>query len=208
MEPNWAVDHLQVIRTLMERTTLYRRTLAPIMLTIGCLGILAGAIGWWWRLDTSMAFGVFWGTISLSALSLAYLMARRQALKDAEPFWSPPTRRVTQAVLPPFFAGWILTLALFLPRGQELLLAWWLLPIWGILYGCALHAAGFFTPRGMKWFGWVFIFTGCALLVFLSLAEGVPPLRFGHAVMGGMFGGLHLAYGIYLYVTENRKPLT
>jgi hypothetical protein len=205
MEPNWAVDHLQVIRTLMERTTLYRRTLAPIMLTIGCLGILAGVIGWWWRLDTSKTFGVFWGTISLGALCLAYLLARRQALKDAEPFWSPPTRRVTQAVLPPFFAGWILTLALFLPRGQELLLAWWLLPSWGILYGCALHAAGFFTPRGMKWFGWVFIFTGCALLVILSLLESVPPLRYGHAVMGGMFGGLHLAYGIYLYLTENRK---
>ena len=31
MEPNWAAEHLQVIRTLMERSALYRRALAPIM---------------------------------------------------------------------------------------------------------------------------------------------------------------------------------
>ena len=30
MEPNWAGEHLQVIRTLMERSALYRRALAPV----------------------------------------------------------------------------------------------------------------------------------------------------------------------------------
>jgi hypothetical protein len=27
-----------------------------------------------------------------------------------------------------------------------------------------------------------------------------------HLLMGGIFGGLHLAYGIYLYFTEPKTP--
>ena len=46
MESNWAAEHLQVIRTLMERASLYRRALAPIMIYNGLLGISAGALGW------------------------------------------------------------------------------------------------------------------------------------------------------------------
>jgi hypothetical protein len=80
--------------------------------------------------------------------------------------------------------------------------AWWLPPVWMVFYGCALHAAGFFMPRGMKLFGWLFIVAGCALAVILSSLDAVPPLRLAHWAMGGLFGGMHLAYGIYLYLTE------
>jgi hypothetical protein len=33
--------------------------------------------------------------------------------------------------------------------------------------------------------------------------ERIPP----HLVMGGIFGSLHLAYGIYLYFTEKKNPV-
>ena len=36
METNWAAEQLQTIRTLMERSAVYRRALAPIMLFAGC----------------------------------------------------------------------------------------------------------------------------------------------------------------------------
>ena len=79
----------------------------------------------------------------------------------------------------------------------------WLPLIWVVLYGCAFHAAGFFMPRGMKIFGWAFVIGGCGLF-----AAGVPdwahPLEYAHGVMGFFFGGLHLAYGVYLYFTERR----
>ena len=39
MQTDWAGENLQVIRTLMERASLYRRALAPIMLTLGALGL-------------------------------------------------------------------------------------------------------------------------------------------------------------------------
>ena len=74
---------------------------------------------------------------------------------------------------------------------------------WIVFYGCAVHAAGFFMPRGIRLFGWMFIVGGCGLF-----ALGIPDLPrplYAHGVMGLFFGGLHLAYGIYLFCTEKRK---
>ena len=45
METKWAVDNLQTIRTLMERSALYRRALAPIMILAGTIGIAGGLTG-------------------------------------------------------------------------------------------------------------------------------------------------------------------
>ena len=61
-------------------------------------------------------------------------------------------------------------------------------------------------PRGIKLFGWIFILAGCGLLGKLICQEGTMDLS-PHLLMGGIFGGLHLAYGIYLYLTESRKPV-
>src|SRR5439155_24408774 len=89
------------------------------------------------------------------------------------------------------------------PEVANVLSMVWLPQGWIVLYGCAMNAAGFFVPRGMKLFGWLFIIGGCALF-----ALGLPDLArrvYAHGVMGLFFGALHLAYGIYLYFTEQRK---
>jgi hypothetical protein len=203
MESNWAVEHLQVIRTLMERSAIYRRALAPVMLMIGILGLGAGVVGWFGGVDSAQAFGWFWLVVSLVGLGGALVMIRRQAWRAAEPFWSPPTRRVTQAIMPALFSGLAAgVLMMLLTRPGDSLQAWWLLFGWMVLYGCGLHAAGFFMTRGMRLFGWLFIVMGCALALTLSGLDRVPPLRQAHWVMGGAFGGMHLTYGIYLYLTE------
>lgn len=208
MEPHWAAEHLQVIRTLMERSAIYRRALAPIMLLLGILGIVAASTGVLLSIESGIAFGVYWLLVSILGVSGAYLMVRRQALKDAEPFWSPPTRRVTQAVLPPLVAGLVASVLIIFSSTGEPSVIRWLLPWWMVLYGCALHAAGFFMPRGMKLFGWGFILSGCAVAGVLRTAEWLNDLNTAHVLMGFFFGGLHLAYGVYLYFTEQRKNET
>ena len=84
-------------------------------------------------------------------------------------------------------------------------------PAWMALYGCALLSAGFFMPRGIRRLGWLFI-AGATVLLFVvndrSHASGMPPLHWAHALMGAGFGGLHLAYGIYLGFTEHRTNAT
>lgn len=206
MKPNWAEENLQVIRTLMERTVLYRRALAPVMILAGMTGIAGGAAGWLMKLTSNTSFLLFWIGVAVVALLGALGLVRRQALKDSEPFWSPPTRRVGQALLPAFAVG--LMAAVFIvglggfrntqSTGLQLLV----ILLWTWLYGCAAHAAGFFMPRGMRLLGWIFIAMGGALLAALCLPENMLTRTSPHLLMGAIFGVLHLAYGIYLYATK------
>jgi hypothetical protein len=205
MESNWATEHLQVIRTLMERSALYRRALAPIMLTIGVIGVAAGVVGRVLQIESPPHFAGYWMGVSLLALLAAFLLVRRQALKDAEPFWSSPTRRVAQAIAPPLFIGMVAGVGVLACPGWDFIRPWNLPLLWMLLYGCALHAAGFFMPRGIRLFGWVFVLVGCGLAACRCWAGGPLVLPQGHVLMGTMFGGAHLAYGCYLYITEKQK---
>jgi len=213
MESNWAVEHLQVIRTLMERSAVYRRALAPIMTFNGVVGLAAATLGWMLQVGSLRAFILFWAAVAVVGLAGSLLLVRRQALKESEPFWSPPTRRVSQAMLPPLVAGLLMSVLALWHSGPEPRSAAapsaevWLPLCWVVLYGCALHAAGFFMPRGMKIFGWAFILAGCGLSA-VDIPPEVRSADCAHAIMGFFFGGLHLAYGIYLYFTEQRRNAT
>jgi hypothetical protein len=211
MDPQRAAQQLEIIRTLMERAALYRRTLGPIMLLTGALGCLAALVGWLAAIESPRGFGSYWMSIGCLGLGAAFMAVRRQALRDREAFWSPPTRRVTQAMLPALVAGLFAGGVAIWPPWREPLQMWWLPGLWMVLYGCAMHSAGFFMARGIKWFGWVFILVGCVLLAILthrSYASGMPTLRHAHALMGATFGGMHLLYGIYLHLTEAGKKET
>ena len=214
METNWAVDHLQTIRTLMERSAVYRRALAPIMTCVGLLGLGGAALGLGLNIGTTMdgerAFILLWGIVALTALSISFLLVRRQALKDAEPFWSPPTRRVANAMTPALFLGGFLAGLLYWGKYSEGA-QFFLPPLWMGLYGCALHAAGFFMPRGIKLLGWAFVFAACLVIAYLFYqleSHNSMSANCGHICMGLSFGLLQLLYGIYLYFTEQRRNET
>src|SRR5205814_3026218 len=147
MEANSAAEHLQTIRTLMERSAVYRRALAPIMVWNGVVGVAAGIVGWMLKVQSVRIFVEFWSGVALLSIAGSFLLVRRQALKDSEPFWSPPTRRIAQALLPPLFIGGFVNafmaymaapLEELEPFGTVLIIFW----LW--LYGCAAHSAGFF----------------------------------------------------------------
>ncbi len=186
----------------MERSAIYRRALAPILLFAGVLGVLAAAAGLFFQLNSIRAFGSLWLGTAGVAVAGAFLIARRQSLKDHEPFWSPPTRRVAQALLPALAAGLFLGLVITLTNtGDDYAL--FLVLIWTLFYGCALHAAGFFMPRGMKLFGWLYIGGACGFFTLLAVLQFDSNLS-ANWVMGFFFGALHLVYGAYLYLTEKR----
>jgi hypothetical protein len=200
MQTDWASENLQVIRTLMERGAVYRRALAPVMGAIGLTGLASALLAIVAGLNTGRAFACYWMAVAVVCLAEALLLVRRQALKDQEPFWSPPTRRVTQALGPAFFCGMMAGLAVLRldPAGARLLP-----PVWMVLYGCALHSAGFFMPRGFKLFGWGFIVAGCSWVL-----AAPPSLSGANWAMGVFFGGAHAAYGMYLCFTEKRGNAT
>jgi hypothetical protein len=202
MKPDWAEENLQTIRTLMERSAVYRRALAPIMLFAGLLGVGCAALGLLYHLDSMRTFGALWLGTAAVVVAGAFLIARRQAIMDKEHFWSPPTRRVGQALLPPLFAGMFLGLIFaFVGLANPEVLTF----IWLLFYGCALHSAGFFMSRGMKLFGLIFIALSCATLCFFVFILPQNIEISAHWLMGFFFGVLHLAYGAYLYLTERKN---
>jgi hypothetical protein len=206
MESNWAAENLQTIRTLMERSAVYRRALAPVMIFVGMAGVVGAAAGWWLKIEDGSLFAGYWMAISFVAVAGAFMLVRRQALKSAEPFWSPPTRRIAQAMFPALLIGFVFGLiaAVHLVHHRDDPFSVVLVSIWSLLYGLALNAAGFFMPRGIRWFGWAFIIAGLGLFLRLDSILGMGDYL-PHLLMGVLFGASHLAYGIYLYFTEPRK---
>src|SRR3974377_1661460 len=77
MDSNWAGEHLQTIRTLMERAAIYRRALARIMLFGGALGVAGGVAGMALHLESLRSFGLFWLGIAAVAVIGAFLLVRR-----------------------------------------------------------------------------------------------------------------------------------
>jgi hypothetical protein len=202
MESNWAAEHLQVIRTLMERSALYRRALAPIMIFAGLAGVIAAGVGCGAHIASGRGFVLYWLAVAAVTLAGVSLLVRRQALKGGEPFWSLPTRRVTQAAALPLAAGLVFSLVLVLLDIGHMR---WLFIFPNLLfYACALHAAGFFMSRGIRLFAWGLMALGGLALLVIPQFHSEPSPVLDHVVMGCFFGLLHLAYGIYLYFTERR----
>jgi len=187
---------------LMERSALYRRALAPIMLLAGSLGVVSAFIGIFARINSFVGFVILWFATAALAVLGALFIARRQAWQAREAFWSPPTRRVTQALLPPLLSGmfWGVFPA-FLHAPSEA--AFFVALAWILFYGLALHAAGFFISRGVRWFGWAFIAAVPGIFIIMAIVN--PDRLNAHWFMGFFFGALHLAYGACLYLTEQGK---
>ena len=200
MSANWAEDNLNTIRTLMERAGVYRRALAPIAIAVGILGLaaasLAEAMGW----SGQGRFAGYWLGVAGLSLALALVLVRRQAMREKEEIFSPPTRRVAQALAPMLLAGLALGVLEVLDaradRDSVRLIA-----IWMVLYGGALHGAAFFMRRGLRWLGWIFSFFGGILLFFHELGSLEGVAKNAHWLMGWAFGLNHLIYGVYLKIT-------
>jgi hypothetical protein len=211
MHADWAAENLQVIRTLMERSALYRRALAPTMLLAGGVGVLAAAAGLGFGIEAPRAFVLYWMAVAVAVIGGAFFVMRRQAVRAGEPFWSPPARRVVQAAAPAFavaaavgWGDWVILAVADAPRFAAAAAHLVLPAAWMTLYGLGLHAAGFFMPRGIRWLGWLFVAAGCG--VGAATLAGAPVPTNGHWLMGGGFGVTQLLYGLYLANTEPRSP--
>lgn len=189
----------------MEQASVYRRAMAPVAIVVGLIGLAATGLAQTVDWAGPGRFAGYWLGVAFVAAMVALLLIRQQALNSKEDFWSPPTRHVAQAMIPLLTAGLGLGLLEILnqPDARDSIR---LTALWIILYGGALHAAGFFMRRGIRLLGWIFVVIGSLCLCFHEL-EQTPWLngKHAHLLMGWAFGANNLMYGLYLKLTS--EPL-
>jgi hypothetical protein len=214
-----AEEHLQVIRSLMERVTTYRTISAPTAL-VGGLSSLAVA---GWLLARSGVFGdldrprplgtrefiVPWIVPLVLTIVANTFFLWRGARRESRPFLSSGLRLALRSLLPAILiAGAITFVALRNPTDLDGPLVVTL--TWISCYGLALLATMNFAPRSLSVLGWSFVVTALFWLLLIS----APNLPIGPAVyraegatfaMGLTFGVYHLLYAVTTWSSDRPR---
>ncbi len=195
MDARQAASTLEVIRTLMERTTQYQLLTARAALVAGSLAG-AGALSFL-VLDAGNPwhFGVVWGLVfagSLLATALGTVFRGRVA---GEKVWSRQAKAVIFALTPSVFAAVALSV-FFFARGEH----YWLPGVWMLCYGQGALATSAYAPSPIRWLGVTALGAGCVTLA----AVAVNPVC-AIPMMGLVFGVGHIGLGAALLASEHRQ---
>lgn len=192
MDTAQAVQTLEVIRTLMERTTQYQLLTARAGLAAGSLGI-AGALAFLTlNPQDPWSFGGVWGLVFVGSVLATCISTVLRGRERGERVWSRQARTVLLALVPSVCAALVLTV-FFFARGEHL----WLPGVWMLCYGQGALATSAYAPAPVRWLGW------------LALLLGGVTLSVGPAgavvLMGSVFGLGHLGLGVVLLSLERRQ---
>ena len=203
-----AAEQLRVIRTMMERATIFRALSGEAALLGGAMSLAAG-----WMSDGKTGWA--WGSVWLSGLAVVMLFAVWQLHRLSEaherPFWSHGLRVALRGALPSLIAGGFLGM-LYLKYGSrdaaypkaELFAA----SFWILHYGLALLAIREFAPKSMTCLGVAFLATGIGAFAACTFIQSMNPFlnRLGPSgLMAATFGGFHLLYGAAIVTTTRRE---
>jgi hypothetical protein len=205
-----AEEHLRVIRSLMERATVYRAISAPTAL-VGGLSALAVSAWLIWVPTGSAAASEFqtgftareflpaW-LISLALTVVANtLFVWREARRDGRPFFSPGLRLALRSVIPSLLLAAVISFAAWRDQSNTLNGSFLLALTWIGLYGVALLSTMNFAPTSLLFLGASFVMAAVVWLLLLS----APSLRYNEPLHGPFgatvpmaitFGLFHLVY--------------
>lgn len=205
MQRTEAEEHLRIIRSLMEKATVYRAISAPTALAGGLAalivgGLLAGPLHG--LADQPTWFFGPWALVLASASAANVYFLYREAHRRGDPFYSPGMKMALRALIPAHLVAGVLTLLAvigalgFCPAPIYLGLP----GVWCLAYGLALLAMEHFAPRSLVWLGWSFVAAGlvAAIGFFFGYTRGLPlalsATQLSNLTMALTFGLLHLIY--------------
>jgi hypothetical protein len=200
-----AEKHLRVIRTLMERATIYRAISAPTALAGAVIAITLAAFIWvrehhWaenapevMRHISTRGFASLWLGALAIVIALNTFFVWRKAHCDGRPFISPALKLALRSILPCLVLPAATTIWFFYDGFEfdnELLLV----RVWIGFYGLALIATQHFAPRLLVFLGWAFLMTAAAMMVASRQLEYYATPLVPNLAMGVTFGFYHLIY--------------
>ncbi len=196
-----AAEQLRVIRSMMERATIFRALSGETALVGG-----AAALGAAWITENrqGMAWAGWWLAGLIFVLAFNIFQIFRVGSATHRPFWSSGLRLALRGALPPLIAGGFLGV-LFI-RGNQVPAA---ACMWIIHYGLALLAIREFAPRSMVFLGWSFVLFGLLALSVIASVLDLPGEWSQHInpsrLMALAFGGFHLVYGAVIVTTKGSE---
>jgi len=204
-----ASRQLRVIRSLMERATIYRSISAPTALVGGLLSLGGFATAYYAKHHrhqplSPAEFLMVWVVIlALTCFANGIFLSRGSA-RRSEFFFSSGMKCALMSVAPAFFSAAMLTPLMFHHSIHLALL-------WITLYGMGLLATQHFAPRSLVILGMTFFLTGCGLLAtwkhfFMPNPHVEPSSLVVSGIMAATFGGFHLAYAAAVWALgEDRE---
>jgi hypothetical protein len=178
-----ALEHLEVIRNTMERSTAFTAVPGWGFCAMGSSALVAAAIAI--RQPTVQGWLAVWLSEALIALTLALVTMHYKAARLGTEMLSVPGRRLFLGLLPALAAGGVLTVAVMWEGPTRLLPGVWL-----VLYGVAVMQAGAFSVRAVPAMGASFVAFGAIALPL--------PWFWANVVLAAGFGLLHIGFGVFI----------
>lgn len=199
-----ASENLRVIRTLMERATIYRAISAPTALFSGITAVLVGVCLCGRASDdlSLFLFGTVWVALFLLSNAFNAFLVRRDALRRGDPFLSSGLKLAFRAVAPPLFSGFVMSLAFLYYLEDPVLCSL----CWVVFYGLAMLSTSEFAPPSIRILGAGFVLIGLiATPIFLGQGPAARTISNASLLMAGTFGLLHLVYATAIFLTRPRR---
>jgi hypothetical protein len=175
-----AMDNLRFIRETMEGAAVFTAVSGIGEILVGVTALAAAL--WAHRQATFEGWLTVWLIEGLVAFAITAAAILVKARRTRVSMLSKPVRRFALGLMPPLFAGALLTTVLLASGATDFLPGLWLL-----LYGTAVVTGGAFSVRIVPVMGACFMALGTAALL-------APPV-WGNAWLAAGFGGLHCLFG-------------
>ena len=178
-----AADNLDFIRSAMERSSTFTAVPGVGGALMGAIGLAAAGLAA--RQPSGDRWLAAWlGAAAVAAaIGLAFMM--RKARAAGLSVTSVNARRFALGMAAPFVAGAAITYELWVVRNFTVMA-----PAWLLLYGAGLLTGGMFSVPVVRVIGVCFMAVGIAAIL-------TPP-EWGNLWLGFGFGGLQVAFGIYI----------
>lgn len=196
-----AAEQLKVIRSMMERATIFRALSGETALIGGAVSM---TVAWFSEKRQGWPWAAWWlGGLVVVLLFYGFQSYRMKAV-NRQRFWGAGMRLALRGALPPLISGGFLGL-LFVRGGNDVAAGC----MWIMHYGLALLAIREFAPKSMVWLGWAFVTFGVCSLAFVTdvvhLEQHWMMYLNSSRLMAIAFGGFHLIYGGLIVTTGHRE---
>lgn len=178
-----AAENLRFIRHAMERSSTFTAIPGLGGVVMGVIALAAAAMAA--RQPTGDRWLLTWlGAAALAAVVGLIMMARKARVARVT-LTGSNARRFALGMAAPFVAGAAITYELWAVRNFTVMA-----PAWLLLYGAGLLTGGQFSVPVVRLIGVCFMVVGIAAIL--------TPHEWGNAWLAVGFGGLQVAFGIYI----------